>query len=331
MCMILTWIIWRVLEKAILLTFLTFICELLLQTSFTMSDFTTANSELERLYVDLATLIREKGFELLLQAYLVSGKIRGRRELHDKLVAWANARATGVVEFDFTTDDREVELSSAITLGTVGYVRAQLGVPEGDFTFTVLRPGSTQGKWSRYNSNAELLESDAMGDFGTGAGAGFDQSKLDGVIRHAQECGDAGILLSESAAYCCASGTSIRLDGVDISTLPQASEVNKKTGLTGLIAKPQVLAFVNAVSARCAALGYTQMVVSNRNDQKAAGMRFTMVDGYIDTVNPTGERIVVDAGGGTYKVYHQNGLARTHLGDIAYDQDAVLAELAAQA
>ncbi len=299
----------RFYRRSNVLRTLTFISDQL-----TMSDFTTTANELERLRDAVATLIREKGYELLPWFYLVSGKIRGRPELHDKLVA----SATGVVEYTFTTGDREVELSSAITLETVAYARHLLGVsPEGDFTFTVLRPGSTQGKWSRYNSNAELLESGAMGDFGTTQGADFDKTKLDGVIHHAIECGDVGILLSESAAYCCASGTHIQLAGVDISTLPV---YDPKT-------KAPVLAFVNAISTRCAALGYTQMVVSNRNDQKAAGMRFTMVDGYIDTVNRTGERIVIDAGGGTYKVYHQNGLARTHLGDIAFDQDKVLAVL----
>jgi hypothetical protein len=280
-----------------------------------MTDFIDTTNELKRLRDAVATLIREKGFESLHQVYLVSGKIRGRPDLQERLVA----SATGSVEFDFTDGVREVLLSSAITLETVDYVRHKLNVPEGDFTFTVLRPGSTQGKWSRYNSNAVLLESGELGNFGTGALP--DESKLDGVIHHAQECGDAGILLSESAAYCCTSGSSIRLDGVDISTLPV---YDPKT-------KAAVLAFVNAVSVRCAALGYTQMVVSNRNDQKAAGMRFTMVDGYIDTVNPTGERVVIDAGGGTYKVYHQNDLTRTHLGDIAYNQDLVLAELAAEA
>ncbi len=281
-----------------------------------MSGFTDT-TELPRLLDAVATLIREKGYESLHQVYLVSGKIRGFPDLQGILAL----NTSDLVKYIFTSSLLEVKLSSAITLETVAYARAQLGVPEGDFTFTVLRPGSTQGKWSRYNSNAKLLESGAMGDFGTGAGAGFDQSKLDTVVHHAQECGDAGILLSESAAYCCVAGTSIRLNGVDISTLPV---YDPKT-------KALVLAFVNAVSTRCAALGYTQMVVSNRNDQKAAGMRFTMVDGYIDTVNPTGERIVIDAGGGTYKVYHQNGLVRTHLGDIAFDQDAVLAVLAAQA
>jgi hypothetical protein len=282
-----------------------------------MSDFTNTVDEFSRLNDDVATLICMNGHKSLHQVRLVSGKMRGRRELHGKLVA----SASGSVEFDFTDDDREVLLSSAITLETVAYVRGLFNIPEGDFTFTVLRPGSTQGKWSRYNSNGDLLESGAMGDFGTGSGDGFDQSKLDGVIHHAIGCGDVGILLSESGAYCCKSGTFIRLDGMDISTLP---EYDPKT-------KAHVLAFVNAISARCAALGYTQMVVSNRNDQKAAGMRFTMVDGYIDTVNPTGERIVIDAGGGTYKVYHQNGLVRTHLGDIAYDQDKVLVVLESQA
>lgn len=282
-----------------------------------MSDFTTATNELSRLHGAMATLIREKGYESLHQVHLVSGKIRGFPELQGTLAL----NTSDLVKYIFTSGRLEVKLSSAITLDTVAYARHVLGVPEGEITFLVLRPGSTQGKWSRYNSNGVLLESDELGDFGTGAGAGFDQSKLDSVIHHAIERGDAGILLSESAAYCCASGTSIRLDGTDISTLPV---YDPKT-------KAPVLAFVNAVSARCAALGYTQMVVSNRNDQKAAGMRFTMADGYIDTVNPTGERIVIDAGGLTYKVYHQNGLVRTHLGDIAYDQDKVLAVLAAQA
>ncbi len=280
-----------------------------------MSEMVTTVNELLRLRDAEATLLREKGYESLNKVYLVSGKIRRHPELQEKLKASVN----GLVEFDFTDGEREVLLSSAITLETVAYVRHLFDVPEGDFTFTMLRPGSTQGKWSRYNSNAELLESGTMGDFGTGAGAGFLQSKLDEVVYRAQEHGDAGILLSESAAYCCTNGTSIRLDGTDISTLPV---YDPKT-------KAPVLAFVNAVSERCAFLGYTQMVVSNRNDQKVAGMRFTMVDGYIDTVNPTGERIVIDAGGGTYKVYHQNGLVRTHLGDIAFDQDLVLAELAA--
>ncbi len=303
-----------------------------------MSDFiaTTAPvSELSRLRDEVANLIRGDGtradYSALNKVYLVSGKIRGRPELQGELALNTDGSLV------FTSGRLEVKLSSAITLETVAYVRRLFNKPEGDFTFMVLRPGSTQGKWSRYNSDGVRLEMDELGDFGTNQGADFDKTKLDAVIRHAQECGDVGILLSESAAYCCKSGTHIQLAGVDISTLPEASEVNKKTGQTGLIAKPQVLAFVNAVSQYCGQMDesgkvrYSGLVVSNRNDQKAAGMRFTMVDGYIDTVNKTGERIVIDAGGGTYKVYHQNGLTRTHLGDVAYDQDAVLVELETQA
>lgn len=288
-----------------------------------MSDFiaiTAPVSELSRLRDEVATLIRGDGtradYSALHKVYLVSGKIRGRPELQGELALKIDGSLV------FTSGRLEVKLSSAITLETVAHVRRLFNIPEGvNFTFTVLRPGSTQGKWSRYNSDGVLLESGELGDFGTSQGADFDKTKLDAVIRHAQECGDVGILLSESGAYCCKSGTHIQLAGVDISTTP---EYDPKT-------KAPVLAFVNAVSQYCGEKGYSGLVVSNRNDQKTAGMRFTMVDGYIDTVNKTGERIVIDAGGGTYKVYHQNGLTRTHLGDVAYNQDAVLAELETQA
>ncbi len=296
-----------------------FTFELFTFDHLTMSDFiaTTAPvSELSRLRDEVDTLIKGNGiranYSALHKVYLVSGKIRNYPELQGDLALNTNGSLV------FTSGRLEVKLSSAITLETAVYIRRLFNIPENvNFTFTVLRPGSTQGKWSRYNSDGVLLEIGELGTFGTGQGADFDKSKLDAVIYHAQACGDVGTLLSESAAYCCTSGTHIQLSGMDISTTP---EYDPKT-------KAHVLAFVNAVSQRCAEMDYSKLVVSNRNDQKAAGMRFTMVDGYIDTVNPTGERIVIDAGGGTYKVYHQNGLVRTHLGDIAYDQEKVIAEL----
>lgn len=277
-----------------------------------MSAIKDLNNSIDRLLQGDGT---REDYSNLFKVLLLSGEIRNYPELHGLFAL----RIDGSMVF--TSGALEVKLSSAITQDTVSYVRRLFNILEGDFTFTVLRPGSTQGKWSRYNSNGDLLESGELGTFGTGQGADFDKTKLDSVIRHTQECGDVGILLSESGAYCCKSGTHIQLAGVDISTLP---EYDPKT-------KAPVLAFVNAVSQRCGELGYTQMFVSNRNDQKAAGMRFTMVDGYIDTVNPTGERIVIDAGGGTYKVYHQKDTMRTHLGDIAYHQIELIDELKAMA
>ncbi len=273
---------------------------------------TTTMPELKHLQDAIIDLLSHTDYSQLHKVYLVSGKIRNHPELQGELAL----RTEG--SMIFTSAALEIKLSSAITLESVDYIRRIFNILENDeFTFTILRPGSTQGKWCRYNNNGTLLESNELGTFGTSQGADFDVSKLDAVINRAQECNDIGILLSESAAYCCKSNTHIQLNGIDISN---TSEYDNKT-------KANVLAFVNAVSKRCATLNYDKMIVSNRNDQKAANMRFTMVDGYIDTINPNGERIVIDAGGGTYKVYYQNNLTRTHLGDIPYDQDMLLREL----
>ncbi len=246
---------------------------------------------------------------------LFSGLIRNHPKLQPFL-----ARALEWTECRFTTAEEEVNLSSEITLASVQYVRTILEIPEGPFTFTVLRPGSTQGKLSRYNSDGRLLEVTPLGDFGTGQADRIDPTILDGVIAAVRAAGDAGIVLSESAAYCVTAGQHLRLGMPDISACP---EYDPKT-------KPGVLAFVNAISKHCGEVGYTQIVVSNRNDQKRAGMTFTMVDGYVAT-NPEGERIVIDCGGGTYKLYYQNGATATHLGDVSYDQKLVIDELHAAA